>query len=137
MGGWTGEAEAAEFEELCRVVQFRLEGSTEPVMPTANLARAAVTTAAERASTPWIAVIPIKVRGPDPDLEDLAEDLSENVANGLARFSYLKVAPESSALTGKRAGALRARRLRSKSRTLPAVDDSTRQPGQRHPGLGW
>lgn len=56
-------------------------------------------------SVPWIAVTSIKVRGDDPDLQDLADDLVDSSASGLARFSYLKVATHGSAAEAERAGA--------------------------------
>ncbi len=39
----------------------------------------------------WVAVLPFKHRGADPAVEALAEGLSEEIATGLSRFSYLRV----------------------------------------------
>ena len=105
MAGWQGEAGATPFEELCRAVRLRVNGENDPAVPATATARTTEPSAAQKAGIPWIAVTPIKVRGADPDLEDLAEDLTANVCNGLARFSYLRVAPEASANAGRQAGA--------------------------------
>jgi len=39
----------------------------------------------------WLAVLPFKYTGNNPDLKALAEGLSEEVITGLSRFSYLRV----------------------------------------------
>jgi TolB-like protein len=39
----------------------------------------------------WVAVLPFKYTGEDRDLKALAEGLTEEVATGLSRFSYLRV----------------------------------------------
>jgi TolB-like protein/Tfp pilus assembly protein PilF len=52
----------------------------------------AATTALASSAEPQIAVAPIKVREVDPAIENLAASLGEDIANGLARFSYLRVA---------------------------------------------
>ena len=39
----------------------------------------------------WVAVLPFKYSGNNPDLKALAEGLSEEVITGLSRFSYLRV----------------------------------------------
>src|SRR5271166_7045886 len=39
----------------------------------------------------WVAVLPFKYAGSNPDLKALADGLSEEVVTGLSRFSYLKV----------------------------------------------
>ena len=46
----------------------------------------------------WIAVLPFKSRGADPELEALADGLSEDIVTGLSRFSYLRVIARSSTL---------------------------------------
>jgi TolB-like protein/Tfp pilus assembly protein PilF len=46
----------------------------------------------------WVAVLPFKHRGSEPDLEALAEGLSEDIVTGLSRFSYLRVISRSSTL---------------------------------------
>ena len=50
----------------------------------------------------WIAVLPFKYRGSDPDVETLAEGLADEVVSGLSRFSFLRVIASSS--TAKYAG---------------------------------
>jgi TolB-like protein/Tfp pilus assembly protein PilF/predicted Ser/Thr protein kinase len=39
----------------------------------------------------WVAVLPFRYAGANPDLKALAEGLSEEVITGLSRFSYLRV----------------------------------------------
>ena len=39
----------------------------------------------------WVAVLPFKYTGDNPDLKALAEGLTEGVITGLSRFSYLRV----------------------------------------------
>ena len=39
----------------------------------------------------WVAVLPFKYSGGNPDVTALAEGLSEEIVTGLSRFSYLKV----------------------------------------------
>ena len=46
----------------------------------------------------WVAVLPFKYRGPNADIESLAEGLSEDVVTGLSRFSYLRVIARSSTM---------------------------------------
>lgn len=46
----------------------------------------------------WVAVLPFKYRGPDPEIEALAEGLSEDIVIGLSRFSYLRVIARGSTL---------------------------------------
>ena len=40
---------------------------------------------------PWIAVLPLKCKSADPELEDFADGLAEDITTGLSRFSYLMV----------------------------------------------
>ena len=47
----------------------------------------------------WVAVLPFKNPGSNPDLEALAEGLSEDIVTGLSRFSYLRVIARSSTLS--------------------------------------
>lgn len=44
----------------------------------------------------WLAVIPFKYSGADPELEALAEGLAEDITTGFSRFSYLRVIARSS-----------------------------------------
>ena len=46
----------------------------------------------------WVAVLPLKWRGANSDLEALAEGLTEDIVTGLSRFSYLRVVARSSTL---------------------------------------
>ena len=67
----------------------------------------------------WVAVLPFKYSGANPDLTTLAEGLSEEIVTGLSRFSYLRVISRSATLRyvnqavdvrGRRQGARRALR---------------------------
>jgi TolB-like protein len=44
----------------------------------------------------WVAVLPFKYSGSNPDLTGLADGLTEDIVTGLSRFSYLKVIARSS-----------------------------------------
>ncbi|HXV64691.1 MAG TPA: protein kinase [Vicinamibacteria bacterium] len=44
----------------------------------------------------WVAVLPIKYKGTNPDVVALAEGLCEEIVTGLSRFSYLRVIARSS-----------------------------------------
>src|SRR6201988_1124964 len=46
----------------------------------------------------WIAVLPFKFTGSNPEVATLAEGLSEEIVTGLSRFSYLRVISRSSTL---------------------------------------
>ncbi|UCF35715.1 MAG: protein kinase [Acidobacteriota bacterium] len=48
-------------------------------------------------TVPWIAVLPLKYKGKDPEIESFAEGLTEDITTGLSRFSYLFVVSPSSA----------------------------------------
>jgi TolB-like protein len=52
----------------------------------------------------WVAVLPFKYTGSNPDLQALAEGLSEEVITALSRFSYLRVIAQAPA-GGKELGA--------------------------------
>ncbi len=53
--------------------------------------------------TPWIAVLPFRVQTADPELENFAAGLTEDITNGLSEFSYLLVLSRNttSALAGE------------------------------------
>ncbi|MGB5211521.1 MAG: TIR domain-containing protein [Gammaproteobacteria bacterium] len=107
------------FNALAHAVAVRLGDSTslppstpsplKPSPPSTSLAGSPAAGAPGKKaygdSVPWIAVTSIKVRGDDPDMQDLADDLVDSFASGLARFSYLKVATHDSAAEAERAGA--------------------------------
>src|SRR5579864_8019579 len=46
----------------------------------------------------WVAVLPFKYGGSNPDITALAEGVTEDIVTGLARFAYLKVISHSSTL---------------------------------------
>ena len=64
-----------------------------------RLAKAATATAdasANREEGLWVAVLPFKYAGANPDLGALAEGFSDEIVTGLSRFSYLRVIARSS-----------------------------------------
>jgi TolB-like protein/Tfp pilus assembly protein PilF len=76
----------------------------------------------------WVAVLPFKSAGANPDLRVLADGLSEEIVTGLARFSYLRVIARSS--TARLAG--EASDVRTIGKELGAryvVEGSLRQAG--------
>jgi serine/threonine protein kinase len=76
-----------EFRDLART-------TTRTMASSASTARAMVSpdSGAARADEGfWVAVLPFKYSGSNPDLKALAEGLSEEVITGLSRFSYLRV----------------------------------------------
>ncbi len=64
---------------------------TSPVPSTASQALSPASGAARTGEGFWIAVLPFKYTGPNPDLVELTEGLSEEILTGLSRFSYLRV----------------------------------------------
>jgi TolB-like protein len=56
-----------------------------------------VDSAAGRADAPWMAVLPFKAQGSDPDLAAFADGLGEDITTGLSRFSHRFVISRNSA----------------------------------------
>jgi TolB-like protein/tRNA A-37 threonylcarbamoyl transferase component Bud32/Flp pilus assembly protein TadD len=50
----------------------------------------------------WVAVRPFKVGGDDPDLDALADGISDEIVTGLSRFSYLRVVARGSGVRDPR-----------------------------------
>ena len=76
----------------------------------------------------WVAVLPFRATGSDPDLKALAEGLSEEVITGFSRFSYMRVI--GSASTARYSGA--SGDVRTIGRELGArylMEGSLRQAG--------
>jgi TolB-like protein len=46
----------------------------------------------------WVAVLPFKSQGSDPDLESMAEGFADDISTGLSRFSYLRVVAHAATL---------------------------------------
>ena len=84
-----------EFRDLARQ-------TPQKVAPATPRAPRAVPTADSGASRTeegfWVAVLPFKYSGGNPDLTALAEGLSEDIVTGLYRFSYLRVIARGSTL---------------------------------------
>lgn len=78
----------------------------------------------------WVAVLPFKYTGGNPDLSALAEGLSEEVITGLSRFSYLRVIARGS--TAKYS--MESRDVRAIGKELGAhylIEGSLRQAGNK------
>jgi serine/threonine protein kinase/tetratricopeptide (TPR) repeat protein len=97
-------ASAAEVGEALRRVQR--EGATRETATTDSRALEKQTTI-ELAVQPgtaraedgfWVAVLPFKYSGANPEVTALADGLTEDIITGLSRFSYLKVIARSSTL---------------------------------------
>ena len=85
------------------VLRTSAEAHTE-IIGAATASKPVHETAADSASSRtdegfWVAVLPFKYPGSNPDLEALAEGLSEDIVTGLSRFSYLRVIARSSTLS--------------------------------------
>ena len=90
------------------VLRSSVEVHTE-VVAAATASKRVNETAADSASSRteegfWVAVLPFKYPGSNPDLEALADGLSEDIVTGLSRFPYLRVIARSS--TSRFAGTL-------------------------------
>ncbi|HSF17503.1 MAG TPA: protein kinase [Vicinamibacteria bacterium] len=75
---------------------LRDDASSTPASPAAPASREA-----ERVEGFWVAALPFKPRAGDPDLETLAEGLSEDITTGLSKFSYLFVISRDSTIRYK------------------------------------
>jgi TolB-like protein len=77
----------------------------------------------------WIAVLPFKSSGADPELAALAQGITEDIVTGLSRFSYLRVLSQSSTSRYTR----EETNLRSAGKELGAryvMEGSVRQSGE-------
>jgi non-specific serine/threonine protein kinase len=72
------------FNELKSLRKETSSGSTAPALSDSSATRSA-------AEIPWIAVLPLKCKSADPELEDFADGLAEDITTSLSRFSYLMV----------------------------------------------
>ncbi len=82
-----------EFRDLARHTSPNLA----PATPTASRAVSTADSGASRADEGfWVAVLPFKYGGNNPDLAGLAEGLTDDIVTGLFRFSYLRVIARSS-----------------------------------------
>jgi len=76
----------------------------------------------------WVAVLPFRCQGSDPNLEALAEGLAEDIGIGFSRFSYLRVlAP--SATAGVNGTAVDARAMGRELKARFLMLGSLRQSG--------
>ncbi len=72
------------FNELKSLRKETSSGST-PTMSSQSAIRPS------EVEIPWIAVLPLKCKSADPELEDFADGLAEDITTSLSRFSYLMV----------------------------------------------
>src|SRR5271165_750116 len=82
-----------EFRDLARQTSQKLAAAKPSTTPAATVADSGGTRTDEGF---WVAVLPFKYSGNNPDLAALAEGLSEDIVTGLSRFSYLRVIARSS-----------------------------------------
>jgi len=94
--------------------------------PVGSATRAGGATA--RGEELWVAVLPFKNPSADPDLEALADGLSEDVTTGLSRFSYLHVIARNSTLCYK-GQAVDVRRVGQELGARYVMDGSLRKAG--------
>jgi serine/threonine protein kinase/tetratricopeptide (TPR) repeat protein len=72
------------FNELKSLRKETSSGSLAPATPASGVMRSAE-------EIPWIAVLPLKCKSADPEVEDFADGLAEDITTSLSRFSYLMV----------------------------------------------
>ncbi|HEY3974615.1 MAG TPA: protein kinase [Candidatus Sulfotelmatobacter sp.] len=78
----------------------------------------------------WVAVLPFKYGGSNPDVAALAEGVTEEIVTGLARFAYLRVIAHSSALRYAQ-GAVDVRSAGKDLGARYVMEGSLRQAGSR------
>jgi serine/threonine protein kinase/Tfp pilus assembly protein PilF len=81
-----------EFRDLSRQSSQKLA----PAKTSTSRAAAVASGSARADEGFWVAVLPFKYSGSNPELTALAEGLSEDIVTGLSRFSYLRVIAQSS-----------------------------------------
>ncbi len=123
-GRWRWDDESAELDMdgFRKAVAFRLERATQDAAPThpsasgarlappspegdpqsqtgrtaSDTAAPATSSAAQKTSGMWIAVLPFTSRAGDDESSILAEGLTDDITAGLSRFSYLRVVSRAS-----------------------------------------
>jgi TolB-like protein len=89
---WTRLPDGVAPEQFAERVIGLLSGARAASSTTRDPARPSTQGSSRRADEGfWIAVLPFTYRGADAELTALAEGMSEEIATGLARFSWLKV----------------------------------------------
>jgi TolB-like protein len=115
-----------EFRDLTRTVSHPSSPSTSAARPT----KAADSGAARADEGFWVAVLPFKYSGNNPDLAALAEGFTEDIVTNMSRFSYLRVIARSSTAQY----AQRAVDVRTAAKELGAryvMEGSIRQAGAK------
>jgi serine/threonine-protein kinase len=82
--------------EVAQALQEIEKFGTGNALPTRTPSHKARTTTSEKGF--WVAVLPFKFTGSNPDVASLCEGLTEEIVTGLSRFSYLRVISRSSTL---------------------------------------
>jgi serine/threonine-protein kinase len=115
-----------EFRDLARTASHRT-----PVSTSAAHATSAPDSGAVRTDEGfWVAVLPFKYSGSNPDLAALAEGLTEDIVTNMSKFSYLRVV----ARTSTAHYAKQAVDIRTAAKELGAryvMEGSVRQAGTR------
>jgi len=78
----------------------------------------------------WVAVLPFKYSGPNPEISTLAEGLAEGIVTGLSRFSYLRVITRSSTASYG-SGAVDVRAAAQQIGARYVMEGSLRQAGSQ------
>jgi serine/threonine protein kinase len=142
-------------EELCQLIQRCLEKNPRDRFPSARdvcnalrgvtIEAPSIQTATPPAWHPvpetnsgasraeqgfWVAVLPFKYSGTNPEVVALAEGLSEDIVTGLLRFSYLKVIARSSTLRYANQ-AVDVRSIAKELATRYVMEGTIRQAGTR------
>jgi serine/threonine protein kinase/tetratricopeptide (TPR) repeat protein len=119
-----------EFRELARTTTRATPLSTSTSRPTVAATSEAARAAVRADEGFWVAVLPFKYAGKNDDLTALADGLSEEIATGMSRFSYLRVIARGS--TAKYSG--ESRDVRAIGKELGAgyvMEGSLRQAGNK------
>ncbi len=95
------EKSAADRWQSARDIRERLRGASASTPP-AQAATAADPGDSLSDEGFWVAVRPFKVGGDDPDLDALADGISDEIVTGLSRFSYLRVVARGSGVSDPR-----------------------------------
>lgn len=96
---WTRLSDASSMEAFAHHIREAIGADQERAFPgrASPEAHAPLATSPATEQKPssdpgfWVAVLPFKFRGEDPDLEALAEGFADDIIVGLSRFSYLRV----------------------------------------------
>jgi TolB-like protein len=134
---WTKLGDDGSMASFARHVRDALGGGGQPVSPSHSQSEAPAPATEKPPAAPqrpasdsgfWVAVLPFRVYGSDPDLEALSEGFAEDIIVGLSRFSYLRVMGRS-ATEGILGGAADARELGNRLKARYLLMGSLRRAG--------